>query len=98
MNDGGQLVKIAIFGQDYPIRAKVEDEEYVRTIARYVDGKMREIDESMKPSTTVKVAILSALNIADEFFTIQQDYDRLIAEYQERIRAYTEALDRSLKD
>jgi len=87
-----------IFGQEYPIRARVEDDEYVRTIARYVDAKMREIDESMKPSSSMKVAILTALNLADELFTLQEEQNRLIAEYQEKVREYTEALDRSLKE
>ncbi|HEB83449.1 MAG TPA: cell division protein ZapA [Bacteroidetes bacterium] len=98
MSGNGRVVKVMIFGQEYPIRARVEDDEYVRTIARYVDAKMREIDESMKPSSSMKVAILTALNLADELFTLQEEQNRLIAEYQEKVREYTEALDRSLKE
>lgn len=98
MDSQGHVLNVSIFGRDYPIRASVEDEEYILKIARYVDWKMREIDQSMKPSSTTKVAILAALNIADELFTLQEERDRVIAEFNEKIRACTEALDQSLAD
>lgn len=96
MEDSGRVVKVTIFGQSYPIRARVEDEGYVRTIAQFVDGKMKEIDESMKPSSTMKVAILTALNIADELMSLQKERDKLTLTYQDRIRSVSDALDEAL--
>jgi cell division protein ZapA len=98
MNESGRVVQVEIFGRDYPIRANVEDEEYILSIGRYVDSKMIEIRESMKIDSSQKIAILAALNIADELFDLQNEHDRLIADYQEKLRSYTEALDQSLDD
>ncbi len=98
MSDTGQVVRIRIFGQEYPVKAKVNDEEYIRAIGRYVDTKMREIDEAVKPASKDKTAILAALNIADELFNLQNEQDRLIAEYQDKIRSYTEAIEQSLDE
>jgi len=98
MSNDSRVVQVDIFGQEYSIRANVENEEYVRAIARFVDSKMREIKDSMGVSSTQKTAILAALNIADELFTLQNERDRMIAEYQDKVRSYTEALDQSLED
>lgn len=97
-SENSRSLKVEIFGQQYPIRASVEDEEYIRRIARYVDEKMREIDESMGLASTQKIAILAALNIADELFTLQDERDQVIAEYQEKARSFTEALEQSLEE
>ncbi|MFH0883857.1 MAG: cell division protein ZapA [bacterium] len=97
MDDSGRVVKVSIFGHSYPIRAKVEDEEYIRAIAKYVDEKMREIDEAMKPNSTMKVAILTALNVADELMTMRREREDVILTYQEKVQAVSDALDLVLK-
>ena len=98
MSENGGTVKVDIFGQPYTIRASVDNEEYIRRIARYVDEKMREIDSSMDLASTQKIAILAALNIADELFSLQEERDRLIAEYEEKARSFADALEQSLGD
>ena len=96
MKENGQVVKVSIFGHDYPIRAKVEDEDYVRAIAHYIDAKMREIQETMQPSSEMKVAILTALNIADELMTLRRERNDIMATFDERVRDVSEALDQAL--
>ena len=59
---------------------------------------MREIDSSMDLASTQKIAILAALNIADELFSLQEERDRLIAEYEEKARSFADALEQSLGD
>ncbi|MBS1262185.1 MAG: Cell division protein ZapA [Calditrichaeota bacterium] len=93
-----RVVNVSIFGDEYPIRAQVSDEEYVRKIAAYVDDRMTEIEQSMKPSSTLKVAILAALNIADELMTTQEDRDRTVSAYRERIASLTARLDDALAE
>lgn len=58
---------VEIHGQEYTIRAD-RDPEYVRTIANFVDDRMREVARGAGQVTSLKVAILTALNIADELF------------------------------
>ena len=62
-----QSTTVKIHGQEYTVRAD-RDPEYIETIARFVDDRMREIARDARQVTSLKVAILSALNIADELF------------------------------
>ena len=60
-------VSVEIFGQRYPIRSSL-DPEYVRRLATYVDGKIRAAGDSASSGDPVRLAVLAALNIADELF------------------------------
>ena len=75
-------VEVKILGQSYSIRTE-EDEAYIRSLAQYVDEKLKEI-YSVAPNTThVKAAIMAAFGIADEFFKLkieQENLDRIIVE------------------
>jgi cell division protein ZapA len=65
-----QTVTVDIYGEQYAV--KTDDEpEYVEQVAQYVDRKMKEIANTGKVVTTSKIAILAALNIADEFLKAQ---------------------------
>ena len=65
------LVPVVIFGQTYQVRAE-ENSAYIADLARYVDTKMKTIAESTGTADALKVAILAALNIADEFFKLEE--------------------------
>ena len=58
-------VTVTIFSTEYPIQADV-DPDRVREVAKFVDGKMKEISTATSIRSTTRVAILAALNIADE--------------------------------
>jgi len=60
-------ISVSIYGQEYTIRGG-DDAEYVRRIAAYVDERMREVSSSTSQITSLRVAILASLNIADELF------------------------------
>ena len=61
-------MKIEIYDQMYNVNADGQNEEHLRELAAYVDGKMREVAEATHMVDSVKVAVLAALNIADEMF------------------------------
>ena len=63
-------VKVGIFGQTYTINADVPA-DYILKVAEYVDGKMREMSRQNPGYSQSQVAILVALNIADEFLQLQ---------------------------
>jgi len=60
-------IKVEIFGGNYLLKGE-DDVEYMQKIASYVDKKMREIQESTGLISPLKIAILAALNIADELY------------------------------
>ena len=63
----GSLVHVEIFGQTYTLRAGTEP-GYVEELARFVDQQMREVSRSGPAVDSVRIAVLAALNIADECF------------------------------
>ena len=60
------VTEVTIFGQTYHLRGN-EDREYLEELGSLVDRRMREVVEATGTADTLKVAILAALNIADEF-------------------------------
>ena len=63
----GSVITVEIAGQRYPIRSAL-DERYVTELAAYVDQKMRAASDSAPASDMLGLAVLVALNIADEYF------------------------------
>jgi len=72
------IIEIEIYGQKYKIRVKgEEDEKYISSLTSYVDQKMREVALKSKSVDGLKIAVLAALNIADEYFLSQKKLDQL---------------------
>jgi cell division protein ZapA len=67
MADKPSLVHVEIFGQSYAVRAGAE-RGYVEQLAGFVDGQMKEVGRSTNTVDSVRIAVLAALNIADELF------------------------------
>ncbi|MFN3604466.1 MAG: cell division protein ZapA [Leptonema sp. (in: bacteria)] len=62
-------VDIDIFGLEFTFKSKEAEEDYIRILARYVDQKMKEISlEGGRSFSYNQLAILAAINIADELF------------------------------
>ena len=67
MEQPNRIVTVEIHGQRYPIKSGL-DAAYVADLAAYVDEKMRLALKECPSGDTLKVAVLAALNIADELF------------------------------
>ncbi|HKT78627.1 MAG TPA: cell division protein ZapA [Vicinamibacterales bacterium] len=82
MSTSGHVISVEIQGHRYPIHSAL-DQEYVVRLAKYVDEKMRAAGESTPNADDLRVAVLAALNIADELFRSRdtnRDRDGQIAE------------------
>ena len=55
---------VTIYGKTYQLRG--DDPKYLHELAREVDRRMREVAEATGTADTLNVAILAALNIADD--------------------------------
>lgn len=89
--------EVEIFGAVYHVRGE-DDGGYLQDLARKVDRTMREISERVATVDTAKIAILAALNLADELSRCQTqrgDGDG-IEGIEERITALTEELSEAL--
>jgi len=67
----GRVIPVEIAGQRYPIRSTLDD-QYVARLAIYVDEKMRAAADSAPTGDTLRLAVLAALNIADELFRCRE--------------------------
>jgi len=83
-----RVITVEIAGHRYPIRSHL-DPEYVSALAAYVDERMRAAARETT-GDTVKVTVLAALNIADEYFRCRD----LTAADCGRLRERTERLER----
>ena len=89
-------VRVEIFDQAYNLRGS--DPEYILKLAEYVDSKMRAVAEATNTIDTVRLAVLAALNIADEYHLLKRKYDTIAAEYSRRATDLSGALDEALSE
>jgi len=91
-----ETVKIEIYDQSYNVNAD-GNEEYLRELAAYVDGKMRSIAESTRMVDSLKVAVLAALNIADETFTLRQRQQEIDGPLRKRVEKCVAMVEKALE-
>ncbi len=84
-NNNTHRVAVEIFNQEYIVKGN-EDPEYIEMLAAYVDRRMRMITQRNHHLSTTKVAVLAALNLADELNKLQEDYDGLIKALEDEKR------------
>ena len=65
-----KVVQIEVHGQKYPIRTQL-DPQYVEELAQFVEARMALASKASPSSDAVGLAILTALNITDEYFRMR---------------------------
>ena len=89
-------VRVDIYDQTYHLRGS--DPQYIADLAEYVDTKMRLISQQASTVDSLRVAVLAALNIADEFHVLKRKYEAATSDYSERAGHLAEALDEVLEE
>ena len=92
---GEAIVSVEIHGQRYPIRSTL-DQEYVSRLASYVNEKMRVAADSTPTGDSLRLAVLAALNVADELFRCRDGARAGHGELAERAGELERLLDRVL--
>jgi cell division protein ZapA len=95
MKGDTRVVTVEIAGQRYPIRSAL-DAGYVAELAAYVDAKMRLAAKETTAGDSLKIAVLAALNIADELFRARQTVDGDRDKWVARAAALEELLDQAI--
>ncbi|ADL08150.1 cell division protein ZapA [Thermosediminibacter oceani] len=70
-------VKVEINGENYYIKGAAS-EEHIKQIAAYVDQKMRSLSKANPRLNRINLAVLTAINIADEFLRLKAEYDEFL--------------------
>jgi cell division protein ZapA len=89
-------VRVEIFDQVYNLRGS--DADYILKLAEYVDGKMRAVSEQTSTVDSVRLAVLAALNIADEYHLLKRSTEIRSPEVRQRATKLASALDEILQD
>ncbi len=87
-------VRVEIYDQPYNLRGS--DPEYIFRLAEYVDTKMRAVAEQTSTVDSLRLAVLAALNIADEYHVLKRKYDAIANDVSQRARHLSGALDEVL--
>jgi cell division protein ZapA len=95
MAEAPNLVHVEIFGQSYAVRAG-SDPAYIEKLAHYVDEQMREVSRASGAVDSVRIAVLAALNIADECFQAKSGGGAADNELKQRAARLAETLDQIL--
>src|ERR1700687_578718 len=75
-------VRVEIFDQAYNLRGS--DADYILKLAEYVDAKMRAVSEQTATVDSVRLAVLAALNIADEYHLLKRQLASPAPEVKQR--------------
>jgi cell division protein ZapA len=94
MADAPGLVHVEIFGQTYSVRGA--DEAHVKQLGQLVDERMQEIAKASGAVDSVRVAVLAALNIADEYLRLKSGGGGDESDLKQRAARLCETLDRAL--
>ncbi|HSK10153.1 MAG TPA: cell division protein ZapA [Vicinamibacterales bacterium] len=95
MAQPARVISVEILGQQYPIRSTLEA-SYVAQLAAYVDEKIRTTADVAPTTDTVRLAVLAALNIADECFHVRADDDDRRTAILERVSRLEALIDEML--
>jgi cell division protein ZapA len=87
-------VRVEIFDQGYNLRGT--DPDYILKLAEYVDTKMRAVSQQTHTVDTARLAVLAAINIADEFHLLRRKLEGGSSDSSRRARQLLNALDEVL--
>jgi cell division protein ZapA len=86
-----RLVEIKVFGQTYTVKTDAE-EDHIQQVARYVNEKMDEVTKNTKSVSSFNVAILTALNIADDLIRERGKRLALLQEVEQKSKDLVERI------
>jgi cell division protein ZapA len=90
-------IRVVIYDQEYCVRGGL-DEEYIQKLAKFLDTRMRAIAGRTRTVDSLRVAVLAALNIADEYHRLKAKYEETSQRVDEKVEECSRMLDRFLKE
>ena len=89
-------VTVSIAGVKYALKTE-EDDRWVKQVAAFVDGKIREVQKASRTVDTQAVAVLSALQIAEELFNERRQTGELRKKIREKSQSLLDVLARETR-
>ncbi len=89
-------VRVMIYDQEYSMKGEL-DPGYIQKLAKYLDTKMRWVAGRTHTVDSLRVAVLAALNIADEYQQLKAKHEATTKQVDEKVAKYSAMLDQFLK-
>jgi cell division protein ZapA len=96
MSEKAKTLDVSIMGRNYRVTCADEEREALLTAVAFVDKKMTEIKAASKVAGTERIAVMAALNIANELLSIKFGSGFDIAELKRRMNLVQSKLDQAL--
>ncbi len=96
MAEDNQSIRVEIYDQAYNLRGT--DPEYIEKLAAMVDARMRAISQHASTVDALRVAVLAALNLADEYCQLQHRYEGVAGDYDSRASELGSALETAMEE
>jgi len=87
-----RVVEIKVFGQTFSVKTD-SDEDHLQAVAQYVNEKMEEVLKKTRSVSSLNVAILTALNIADDLLKEKEQRKALLREVEDKSKDLVEKID-----
>jgi len=85
-------VEVQILGQSYSIKTD-DDEAYIRSLAKYIDEKLKEIYSVAPSITQSRAMVMTAFGITDELFKLRMELQRLDGMIEEKTKILSNFLE-----
>ncbi len=85
-------IEVQILGQNYAIKTD-EEEAYIKSLAKFVDEKLKEIYSVAPNVNQTKASVMAAFGIADELFKLRTDQENMHKMIEEKTEILSEFLD-----
>ena len=94
MAEDNNSIHVEIYDESYHLRGS--DPAYIQRLAELVDAKMRAVAQHASTVDSLRVAVLAAVNLADDYYQLRRKYEGIESEYTSRANHLGQALDSAL--
>lgn len=88
-------IVVNIMGVNYPVKGDF-DRDYILKISDDLDSRMRELSEQLLSKSAEKTAVLTALNLEDELFSLEEEQNQFRGSVEKRVQSIIRKVDRAL--
>jgi len=90
-----ETIVVNIMGVNYPIKGNF-DRDYILKISEDLDNRMRELSDQLLSKSAEKTAVLTALNLEDELFSLEEEKSRFKESIEKRVKSIVSKLDKAI--
>lgn len=96
MAEDNNSIRVEIYDESYNLRGT--DPAYIQRLAGVVDAKMRAVAQHTSTVDSLRVAVLAALNLADDYYQLRCKYEGIESDYSSRAGNLGRALDSAMEE